>query len=182
MPRTGFAALFILFALSFTACDSSGPQPAVANPPGAESAATAEVVTDTNTAAAPDERMVDAVKSRKAVLTVLKDNFVPLALMVRGRIDYDADTAQRYANRLPVMIGMMEERFATDTRGSGVETEALDEIWEDMDAFLVKIDNAHEAANHLAMVAGDEAQFNDAVLGMRDACGSCHDDFRVDDD
>ncbi|NNF51706.1 MAG: cytochrome c, partial [Gammaproteobacteria bacterium] len=120
------------------------------------------------------------VKSRRAMLTVLKDNFVPLALMALGRIDYNADAAQKYANRLPVMVGMMEERFALDTRGSGVETEALDKIWEDHDAFKAKISNALEAANKLAAVAGDETRFKDAAMDMRSACGSCHDDFRVE--
>ena len=80
------------------------------------------------------------------------------------------------------MVGMLEERFATDTRGSGVETEALDEIWMDTDAFKDKISDAHAAANNLAMLAGDESRFKDAVMDMRSACGSCHDDFRVDDD
>ena len=80
------------------------------------------------------------------------------------------------------MVGMLEERFETDTRNSGVETEALDRIWEDMDAFKGKISEAMDAANNLAAVAGDDARFKDAAMDMRSACGSCHDDFRVDDD
>ena len=165
MKHTRVAALLLVALL--TACDAGGPGATVAS-----GEAKPEV----------DKRMADAVKSRKATLVVLKDNFVPLALMAAGRIEYDAAAAQRYADRLPVLVGMLEERFTLDTRGSGVETEALDVIWEEMDAFKGKIADAQAAADTLAVVAGDESQFKDAATAMRSACGSCHDDFRVDDD
>lgn len=170
--------LFTIFLLA--ACDSadmgganSGAAADAGNPPAAAS---------NNTTAEPDPRMVGAVESRQAMLTVLKDNFVPLALMAGGRIEYDPEVAQRYADRLPVIIGMMEERFSIDTRGSGVETEAFDKVWEDMDAFKGKIRNASEASEKLASVASDPAQFKDAAMAMRSACGSCHDDFREEQD
>ena len=184
MMRIGMSALVAVVFLA--ACDSGGPEPAAPDAGGAAAA------TDTGGspnpaggnggAKEPDRRMVGAVDSRQAVLTVLKDNFVPLALMANGRMDYDPARAQVLADRLPVMIGMLEERFAIDTRGSGVETEALDAIWEDMDAFKGKISDAMTAARNLQTVASDEARFEDAAMEMRNACGSCHDDFRVDDD
>ncbi|NND59244.1 MAG: cytochrome c [Gammaproteobacteria bacterium] len=172
--------ILLIASVFLTACDTpdTGGEASATAPGSTEPAAAAA----TSNGAELDERMVDAVKSRKSVLTVLKDNFVPLALMAMGRIDYDAEAAQTYADRLPVMIGMMKERFATDTRGSGVETEALDAVWEDMAAFEGKVDDALAAAEHLAAVASDETQFNDAVMELRDRCGSCHDDFRVDND
>lgn len=173
-------AVGIITLLFFAACDSAGTGAASSgeaagaeNPPAAAADAAATDV---------DPRMASAVDSRQALLTVLKDNFVPLALMAAGRIEYDQAIAERNAARLPVLVGMIEERFTIDTRGSGVETEALDKIWEDFDAFKGKINNASEAANNLAAVAGDSARFKDAAMAMRSACGSCHDDFRVDDD
>ena len=180
MLRIKFAVVFFAIFL-FAACDSAGT--GAANSDAAASAdKTPAAAASSSAAAEPDPRMAAAVKSRKAMLTVLKDNFVPLALMAGGRIEYDAAIAQRNAARLPVMIGMFEERFAIDTRGSGVETEALDKVWEDNDAFKGKIRDALEAANKLAAVAGDPAQYKDATMAMRSACGACHDDFRVEED
>ncbi len=179
MLRTKIAigSLIIFFISACGSADngatSSSAAAESANPPAAA---------ENNTTAEPDPRMAGAVDSRQALLTVLKDNFVPLALMAAGRIEYNEKIAERNAARLPVLIGMMEERFAIDTRGSGVETEALDKIWEDMEAFKGKISDASEAANNLAAVAGDQAQFKDAAMAMRSACGSCHDDFRVEQD
>lgn len=182
MPRKDLAALFLTVVVA--GCDHTGQGDTPPTAPGDSAASVTAGVSDENRAnvTEPDERMVKAVQSRKAVLVVLKDNFVPLALMAMGRRDYDPVAARTYAARLPVMLGMMEERFATDTRGSGVETEALDVIWEDMDGFRGKIRNALTAANHLAAVADDETQFEGAVTDLRDRCGSCHDDFRVDND
>ncbi len=170
--------LFAIFLLA--ACDAADTGKAASG--AAASADNTPAAASASAAAEPDPRMAGAVKSRKAMLTVLKDNFVPLALMAGGRIEYDPVIAQRSAARLPVIFGMFEERFAIDTRGSGVETEALDAVWEDMDAFKNKIRDASEAANKLAAVAGDPAQYKDATMALRSACGSCHDDFRVEQD
>lgn len=129
-----------------------------------------------------DEKAAAAVKERKAVLTLMKSNFVPPILMAQDKIPYDAAQAQKNATRLAFLIPMLEDAFATDTRGSSVETEALDVIWEKPDEFAGKIAAAVEAAGQLAAVAGDEDAMKAAAGNLGKKCGSCHDDFRVDDD
>ena len=138
---------------------------------------------DASSPAAPvDEKAVQAVEEREAVLKLMKRNFGPLAGMAKEKIPYDAGLAQKNATHLANLVVMMEDVFATDTRGSGVETEALDKIWEQPDKFAGKIDALVEAADELAAVAGDESALADAVGKVGKSCGSCHDDFREDDD
>ena len=157
--RAFFASLIVI--VTVVACDSGGP--------------------GTTSPAAPlDEKAVQAVEERQAVLKLMKRNFVPLVGMAREKLPYDAALAQKSATHISHLVVMLEDVFAADTRGSGVETEALDNIWTEMDQFKEKAVAAERAANNLALVAGDQSQFNDAVMAVRDACGSCHDDFRVE--
>lgn len=131
-----------------------------------------------------DERAQQAVDIRQSVLTLMRANFGPLVGIARDEIPYDGPTVQKAAMRLDQLAAMLEDAFRRDTRGTGVETEALDRIWEQPDAFAEKIATLEQRVDLLNQHAraGDEAAVKAAVGDVGKACGSCHDDFRVDDD
>lgn len=120
---------------------------------------------------------------RQAVLRLVSHNFGPMRNMARGEAPFDAAVVNKNSMRLHQLTLMMADAFATDTRGSGVETEALDVIWENPEAFAGKLEALTTAAGTLAETAtsGDEESILAAVGELGSKCGSCHDDFRLDD-
>ena len=156
----------LLFALH--ACGGGEPS---ASGPAAD--ATAEV----------DEATLRNVTMRQSMLKLLAYSYRPMALMARGNADFDSAVVVRNAERVAVLAGMFPELFGPDTRGANVETESLARIWEEPELFAEKHQALRDAAAALVAVSGSDDQ--EAVLtAVRDLggrCGSCHDDFRVDD-
>jgi cytochrome c556 len=124
-----------------------------------------------------------AVETRQAVLHLMGWNMAPLGAMARGRIDFDAALVETNAARLQALTKMMADAFSADTRANEVTTEALDVIWEQPEEFAAKVQAVIEASNRLADVTatGDEGAMREAIGNLGSSCGSCHDDFRLDD-
>jgi cytochrome c556 len=103
--------------------------------------------------------------------------------MARDRMEFDADRVATNADRLLALSKMLSDAFAADTRGNDVTTEALDVIWEQPEDFAAKIQANIDAAGALvdASTTGDEGAMKEAIGRLGSTCGSCHDDFRVDD-
>ncbi len=139
--------------------------------------------TPTASAQVDQERAERAAETRQALLRVMVWNFGPLAAMARDRIEFDAERVAINAERLAALSKMLSDAFAADTRGYDLTTEALDVIWERPDAFAEKIRANMEASEALAAAAatGDEGAMTRAIGELGSTCGSCHDDFRVDD-
>jgi len=130
-----------------------------------------------------DEQAERAVETRQSLLQVMVWNYGPMGAMARGRIDFDTDRVKTNAERLVALSKMMSDAFAADTRSNDVDTEALDVIWEQPDDFAAKIEATIEASNALVAAAatGDEGVMTQAIGRVGSTCGSCHDDFRLDD-
>jgi cytochrome c556 len=129
------------------------------------------------------EQAERAVETRQSVLHLMGWNMAPLGAMARGRMDFDAGRVETNAERLLALSKMLSDAFAADTRANDVSTEALDAIWEQPEAFASKVEATIEASNRLLTVAGtgDEGAMRSAIGNLGSTCGSCHDDFRVDD-
>lgn len=96
----------------------------------------------------------------------------------------DLAIAEKNATRVAQLAEMIPDAFVTDTRGFDLETEALDVIWENQEAFAEKAAATATAARAIASAAasGDEDATKKALGGIGRTCGGCHDDFRVEDD
>lgn len=129
------------------------------------------------------ERAERAVETRQSLLQVMVWNYGPMGAMARGRIEFDTQRVRTNAERLLALSEMMSDAFAADTRGNDLETEALDVIWEDTDEFAARIQANIDATSALveAAASGDEGAMTQAIGKVGSTCGSCHDDFRVDD-
>lgn len=134
-------------------------------------------------AAAVDEATQRAVEVRQSVLRLLSHNYRPMRDMARGNADFDAEVIATRSARIAMLADMLPEVFAPDTRGANVETEALDRIWEEPEAFAAKHQALRDAAAELIAVSGsdDQEAVMTAVRDLGGRCGSCHDDFRLDD-
>ena len=124
-----------------------------------------------------------AVETRQSVLHLMAWNISPLGAMARDRMEFDAERVATNADRLLALSKMLSDAFGPDTRGNDVETEALDVIWENPEDFAAKVQANMDAASALVEVSatGDEGAIKEAIGRLGSTCGSCHDDFRVDD-
>ncbi len=131
----------------------------------------------------PEQLAVSSTETRQAVFKLLSFNMGTISGMARGTVEFDANIAERNANRIAELAPMIPELFAArDTRGFTVETEALPIIWDRMDEFNEKASNLVTAANAFAEIArsGDKNATVAAVRAFGGACGNCHETFRED--
>ena len=128
----------------------------------------------------PQERAEGAVDTRKAALKLLRFSIVPMIGMARGMAPMDTAVVEKNATRIAQVGAMLEDVFKADTREFDVETEALDVIWEEPEAFSAKAQDLIKRANALAEIAatGDEDATKKAIGALGQGCGGCHDDFR----
>lgn len=127
--------------------------------------------------AADDEQAAYAYDSREGLFSMVRLYFGPLYGMMRGA-PYDADVVQHNGARIAELAAMIPDAFVVDTRENDLEgTEALDEIWDNIDDFNAKAATLAERANALSAAEGEDA-FKAAFGGMGQACKACHDNYR----
>ena len=131
-------------------------------------------------ASAPFQRPDDAVKYRKAALTVMSNHFGRIGAMANGRAPFDAKAAAESAAIVETMSKLPWEGFVAGTDKG--DTRALPKIWTEQAKF-------NEAAERLQ---ADTAKLNSAAkTGNLDAiktafgatgqsCKACHDAYRKD--
>ena len=109
----------------------------------------------------------------------------PLGGMARGRIPIDTALVARNAQRIGALAPMLTDTFKLNTTESGVTSEALPVIWEQPAEFQAKIETLVERAADLSRIAETETAegaIKGGIAKLGQACGSCHDDFRVKDE
>ena len=130
-------------------------------------------------AATAEERAQAAIEARQGLLKVVGQYFGPLVGMARGQIPYDADIAAKNAKNVSLLLPMIPDLFAFDTRASGFPSDSLDGVWENPEDFATKAMEAAKQAEALAAVAGDgRGALGGALSAAGGACKSCHDDYR----
>ena len=132
----------------------------------------------------PQQRAEWSLKVRQSVFTLLGNNIGVVGGMARGQVDYDAEKATAAVDNIHFLSRMIPDAMAHDTREFELTTNALPEVWEDMDSFVEKAQNlTNAAANAQTLIAegAEESDIRKALGGIGQACGSCHDDFKFDD-
>ena len=129
--------------------------------------------------AADDERAQKAIETRQGLLKVVGHYFGPIVGMAKGQVPFDATVVSANANKIAQLAPMIPDVFALDTRASGLASDTLDGVWDNLDDFNYKAATATERALALA-AAADQGQgaFLKAVGGLGSACKSCHEDYR----
>ncbi|HEX4334024.1 MAG TPA: cytochrome c [Usitatibacter sp.] len=121
----------------------------------------------------------DQIKLRKAAYDMMGYSFGGINAMAEGKRPYDKEEAARLADLL-VQVSMVPRHFFGEGTDKG-ETRAKPEIWTHRADFDAKMDKMVSEAAKLPAVArtGDEAALKRQAKAVGEACGSCHDDFRV---
>lgn len=120
----------------------------------------------------------DAIKYRKAVMTLQGSHFGRIAAMAGGRVPYDAATAVENATVLEMVTRLPLAGF---TPGSDKgDTKAKPEIWTDTAKFKAHGDKLNADAVKLLAAAkvGNLDALKAAVGPVGGNCKGCHDDFR----
>ncbi len=129
-------------------------------------------------AAAQFAKPEDAVKYRKAVMTVMGTSFGRIGAMVNGKAPFDTAAAQENAE-----IATMMSRLPFTAFGPGTdvgETRAKPSIWTDNAKFVAASKTMQEemAKLNVAAKSGNLDQIKAAFGPVGKACKACHDDFR----
>lgn len=164
----GLAALTMLGA-----CGGSDSQSAATDPaPGTEETILANGMTPAEQIELRQGQLKKMGKAFKTISDELKAGEPDLAAI------------QEAAASVPVESAGMADWFPEGSGPeSGVKTDALPVIWEDMADFEQKVADFHAASDNLAAVAagGDLAAIGAAFGETGGTCKSCHQKFRADD-
>jgi len=121
----------------------------------------------------------DAIKYRKAALTVTAAHFGRMGAMAQGKVPFDAKFA---AENAEIVVSMSMLPWAAFGEGTDVgETKAKPDIWKQNAKFKEAAEKFQAESVKLAAAAkaGKEDAFKAAFSATAGACKSCHDDFRA---
>ncbi len=121
----------------------------------------------------------DAIKYRKAALTVTATHFGRLGAMAQGKAPFDAKLAADNADIVATMSKLPWAAFGEGTDAG--ETKAKPEIWKQSAKFKEAAEKfqAESAKLAVASKSGKEDAFKAAFSATAGTCKSCHDDFRA---
>ncbi|MDR7152943.1 cytochrome c556 [Hydrogenophaga palleronii] len=122
----------------------------------------------------------DAVKYRKAALTVMGTHFGRIGAMVNGRVPYDAAAAANSAAIVQTMSALPWEGFVAGTDKG--DTRAEPEIWTEQAKFKEGAEKLQAETAKLAAAAktGNLDAVKAAFGAVGQSCKACHDAYRKD--
>lgn len=129
-------------------------------------------------AAAQFAKPEDAIKYRKAGMTVMAAHFSRVAGMAQGKIPFDAKVAAQNAEVAAFMSALPFAGFGPGTDKG--DTKAKPEIWAEMDKFNAGAKKMQdEMAKLNAAAKGGNLDAIKAAAGeVGKTCKGCHDDYR----
>ena len=122
----------------------------------------------------------DAVKYRKAAMTMQATHFGRIAAMAAGRAPFDAKAA---ADNAEVVAIVSKWQFTGFVEGSDKgDTRAKPEVWTEAPKFQDAARKSQEAVDKLGMAVrtGNLDAITAAVGPVGQTCNACHDSFRKD--
>lgn len=141
-------------------------------------AATVTSILLSTPAMAQFQKPEDAIKYRKAALTVMGNHFTRIGAMANGRIPFDAAVAASSANVVETLSKLPWEGFGPGTDKG--DTRAKPEIWTEKAKFdeAAKTMQAEVAKLNQAAKTGSLDAVKAAFGGAAQSCKACHDAYR----
>jgi cytochrome c556 len=122
-----------------------------------------------------------AIENRKAVFTLIGNNFRPVGEILRGASSYESVEVDKYAARVAFLTGLLPEAFPDVSRGG--DTRALAEVWLNRADFDKRLKDFTQHAVALAQVVsqrgGNSEAFKNAARAVVEDCKGCHDSYRA---
>jgi len=127
---------------------------------------------------AESSRFEEAIKYRRAVMTMIKWHVDRIAPMVKNPQTFNRDEVLRNATYLEFLSKVAQEGFVPDSHEG--DTKAKPEIWKDWSRFKSLGDKFQAEASKLREVAktGDAAAVKAQLGEANKICKNCHDDFK----
>ena len=122
----------------------------------------------------------DAIKYRKAAMTVLGNHFARIGAMTSGKVPFDAKLAAENAAIVETVSKLPWAGFVPGSdKGT---TAALPEIWSEAAAFKTGADKmqAEVVKLNAAAKTGNLDAIKAAFGNAGQTCKACHDDYRKD--
>jgi len=124
-----------------------------------------------------------AVEARKAVFTLIANNFRPLGEVVKGNAQFDPAEVQKRAARVVFLAGLLDETFPDASNLGEPDSKAKPEIWSDRAEFDKKLKDFQSHAAALVKVGATEASATDgfkaAVATVGQDCKGCHETYKI---
>ena len=121
-----------------------------------------------------------AIENRKAVFTLIGNNFRPIAEVLRGNSTYESVDVSKYSTRVAFLTNLLPEAFP-DVSKSG-DTQAKPEVWSrrpDFDKRAKEFsDHALLLSRVVAQGGGNSDAFKTAARSVAQDCKGCHDNYR----
>jgi cytochrome c556 len=129
-------------------------------------------------AAAQFAKPEDAIKYRKAAVTVLQTHFSRIGAMASGRAPFDAKAAAENAD-MALMLSRLPYTAFVDGTDKG-ETRAKPEVWSESEKFRAAASKMQEEVAKLNAAAktGNLETIKAAFGPVGQSCKGCHDHFR----
>ena len=123
----------------------------------------------------------DAIKYRKAVMDGMSAHVTAIALISFGKVEHP-EYLKSHANALADLGAQAKVLFPAGTDTGN--TDALPLIWKEQEQFNKLVSDVETASARLrdAVAAGDKTGTSAAFKSLGDACKSCHDRYRKEDD
>jgi len=141
-------------------------------------------ITVSITAYSADDPLKKAIKARQGEMQLRAFNVGPLFGMAKGKIDYDAEMANKLAGNLKLLLDLDNGRAwaqGSDNGNYAGKTRALPEIWTTYPEISDYGKKYVMAVNELAAVAGDGQDALKSKIGaVGKSCKGCHDEFRAE--
>ena len=122
-----------------------------------------------------------AIQYRQDAFHMIKYHFGPMAAMVKGEKEFNAEEFQKNAEAVATLSKFPMNGFIAGSDKGG-KTEAKAEIWTNMDDFKKKMETFQVEATSLAEVAkgGDLATIKPQFGKVGESCKACHKEYKAD--
>jgi cytochrome c556 len=133
------------------------------------------------TAPAPPPNLAkQAIENRKAVFTLIGNNFKPIGEILRGNATYESAEVGKYVTRVSFLTGFLVEAFPEVSKSG--DTQAKSEIWANRADFDKRAKDFSDHASALSQVVaqggGNSDAFKTAARAVAQDCKGCHDNYR----
>ena len=133
-----------------------------------------------DTASPPPNLARQAIENRKAVFTLIGNNFRPVGEILRGTATYESVDVDKYAARVSFLAGLLADAFP-DSSQTG-DTEAKPEVWSNRADFNRRLNEFTQHAAALSQLTkqhgGNAEAFRAAARTVVQDCKGCHDNYR----
>ncbi|MBT42506.1 MAG: cytochrome C556 [Idiomarina sp.] len=121
-----------------------------------------------------------AVDYRQSAFSIMRANFVAMAEMVKGDVDYDASIFEQRAEDFARLSQIPWAGFTTEGAMPGDNTDALQEIWDNWDDFKKRSEDLIADAKSLAeaSTSGSLETIKPAFMAAAKNCKGCHDNYK----